>query len=114
MIRALVLALLLLTAQSPFHSSTRPLPVPVKAELKQRGFWHKGCRSPLSGLRAAHRHAPRLRRARPYRRSSSSTATPRAPLARVFRRLYHLHFPIRHMRSLTSTGRSARGPPMVT
>jgi hypothetical protein len=50
-IRVLVLALLLLTVPPPFHSSLRPLPAPVKADLKQRGFWHKGCPVPLSGLR---------------------------------------------------------------
>jgi hypothetical protein len=96
-IRALVLALLLLTAQSPFHSSTRPLPVPVKAELKQRGFWHKGCPVPLSGLRlltVTHRGFD----GRDHIGELIVNRNAAAPLARVFRRLYRLHFPIHHMR----------------
>jgi hypothetical protein len=96
-IRILVVALLGLTAQAPFHSSTRPLPVPVKAELKQRGFWYKGCPVPLSQLRlitVTHRgfdgrdHIGQLI----VKRSAA------APLTRVFRRLYRLRFPIHHMR----------------
>jgi hypothetical protein len=92
-----VLALLLLTAPPPFHSSIRPPPAPVKAELKQRGFWHKGCPVPLSQLRlitVTHRgfdgrdHIGQLI----VKRSAA------APLTRVFRRLYRLHFSIHHMR----------------
>ena len=97
MIRALVLALLLLTAQSPFHSSTRPLPVPLKAELKQRGFWHKGCPVPLSGprlLTVTHRGFD----GRDHTGELIVNRNAAAPLAKVFRRLYRLHFPIHHMR----------------
>jgi hypothetical protein len=85
-----------LLAIAPFHSSIKPLPAPVKAQLKAGGFWHRGCPVPLSGLRlltVSHRgfdgqvstgqlvvnkHAAR-------------------PLASVFRQLYRLHFPVRHM-----------------
>jgi hypothetical protein len=40
-----------LFALAPFHSSIEPLPRPVKAELKERGFWHQGCPVPLGDLR---------------------------------------------------------------
>ena len=47
-----------LASPTGFHSSAKPLPAPVKAQLKSGGFWHKGCPVGLSGLRlltVAHR-----------------------------------------------------------
>ena len=44
-ISALAVALL------PFQWSAKPLPQPVKTQLKQRGFWHKGCPVGLGDLR---------------------------------------------------------------
>jgi hypothetical protein len=41
----------ILLALTPFHSSAKPLPAPVKAQLEQGGFWHKCCPVGLSGLR---------------------------------------------------------------
>jgi hypothetical protein len=96
-IRVLVLALLLLTAPPPFHSSIRPLPAPVKAELKQRGFWHKGCPVPLSGLRVL-TVSQRGFDGRDHTGELVVNRNAAAPLARVFRQLYRLHFPIHHMR----------------
>jgi hypothetical protein len=88
---ALVLAL------APYQASVKPLPQPMKAQLKQGGFWHRGCPVPLSGLR--------LLTATYYgfdRRSHTGQLVVNAraarPLGRVFRRLYELRFPIRHMR----------------
>jgi D-alanyl-D-alanine carboxypeptidase len=86
---------LLALAPATFHASIRPLSPPVRAEL-QRDAWHQGCPVPLSGLRVlavsyhgfdGRRHTGRL----VVNRSVA------APLARVFRRLYGLHFPIHHM-----------------
>jgi hypothetical protein len=86
----------LLLALAPFHSSIKPLPEPVQAQLKAGGFWHRGCPVSLSELRlltvsyrgfdarvhtgqlVVHKHAAR-------------------PLAGVFRQLQRLHFPIRHL-----------------
>ena len=46
--RALVVALVL--AAPAFHATIRPLPAPVRSEVKARA-WHAGCPVPLSGLR---------------------------------------------------------------
>ena len=89
--RVLVLPLALVA----FHSSVQPLPAPVRAELSGR-FWHAGCPVPLSQLRVltvsywgfdARSHTGQL----------VVNQQVAAPLVRVFRRLYALRFPIRHM-----------------
>ena len=41
----------MVVALAPFQWSAKPLSQPVKTQLKERGFWHKGCPVPLSGLR---------------------------------------------------------------
>jgi hypothetical protein len=93
--RALAIAPLALALHG-FHSSVQPLSAPVRAELRNHGFWHKGCPVALSDLRVlavtihgwdGKRHTGRL--------VVNRTAT--APLARVFRKLYGLNFPIHHM-----------------
>ena len=86
-----------LLALAPFQSSIGPLPQPVQAQLKARGFWHQGCPVALSGLRLL---------TVSYRDFNGHTQTGQLvvnrsaarPLASVFRQLYGLHFPIRHMR----------------
>jgi D-alanyl-D-alanine carboxypeptidase len=79
-----------------FQSSIRPLSPQVRTVLKRDQAWRPGCPVPLSGLRVltvSHRgfdgrtHTGRL----VVNRSAA------APLARVFRKLYALHFPIRHL-----------------
>ena len=82
-------------ALAPFHFSIRPLSAPVRSELR-REVWHPGCPVPLSGLRMltvsylgfdGRTHTGRL----------VVTRSAAAPLTRVFRRLYAIRFPIRHM-----------------
>jgi D-alanyl-D-alanine carboxypeptidase len=89
---AVVLAL-----ASPFQSSIEPLPRPVQAQLKSSGAWHRGCPVALSGLRlltvSYHDFAGRTQTGRLVVNRVAA-----GPLARVFGRLYRLHFPIRHMR----------------
>jgi len=85
-----------LLALAPYQSSIEPLPRPMKAQLKTRGFWHQGCPVPLSDLRlltVSHRGF------RGGTRTGELVVNKGAarPLARVFRRLYRLHFPIRHL-----------------
>jgi hypothetical protein len=95
-VRLLTLPLLLL-ALHPFHSSIRPLPAPVKAELKQGGFWHAGCPVALSGLRVltvSHRGFD----GRVHTSQLVVNRNAAAPLATVFHQLYRLRFPIHHMR----------------
>ena len=95
MLRVFALAALLL-APAPFQSSVDPLPRPVQAQLETGGFWHRGCPVPRSDLRLL---------TVSYRGFDRQVHTGQLvvnqdaahPLARVFRRLYRLHFPIRHM-----------------
>ena len=86
----------ILLALTPFHSSAKPLPPPVQQQLKAGGFWHKGCPVPLSGLRlltVSHRGFD----GRTHSGQLIVNARAARPLARVFRKLHGLHFPIRHM-----------------
>ena len=92
--RALALSIALVAPA--FHTSTKPLPAPVRSEVKARA-WHAGCPVPLSGLRLLtvsywgfdnRAHAGQL----------VVNEAAAAPLAKVFRRLFQLRFPIRHMR----------------
>jgi hypothetical protein len=87
-----------------FHASIQPLSAPQRAELRGHRFWHPGCPVSLSRLRVLtvtywgfdHRaHTGRL----------VVNEGAAAPLARVFRRLYKLRFPIHHMRFRDSYGR---------
>jgi D-alanyl-D-alanine carboxypeptidase-like protein len=92
-----------LLALAPFHSSIEPLPRPVQAQLKAGGVWQRGCPVPLSDLRlltVSHRGW------RGKTRTGQLIVNERAarPLARVFRQLYALHFPIRHMRLADAYG----------
>jgi hypothetical protein len=106
-LRALALPAMLL-ALAPFQASTTTLPPQVQDQLKAAGTWQRGCPVPLSGLRLmtvsyqgfdgqshtgqliVNRHAVR-------------------PLTQVFRRLYAMRFPIRHLELSYSYGRSPDG-----
>jgi hypothetical protein len=93
-----------LLALAPFQSSIEPLSRPEKTQLKQRGFWHRGCPVPLSDLRllsVSHRGFGGRTR------TGQLVVNKRAarPLKRVFRQLYRLRFPIRHL-----SFRAAYGP----
>jgi len=86
-----------LLALAPFHSSSEPLPGPLKARLKAGGHWHRGCPVPLSGLRlltVTHRGFD----GRSHTGQLVVNRRAARPLARVFRRLYAARFPIHHMR----------------
>ncbi|TMK98006.1 MAG: M15 family metallopeptidase [Actinobacteria bacterium] len=89
------LALLLALAVSPFHSSIQPLPAAVRAEVKQTA-WHSGCPVPLSGLRLL-TVSYRGFDGRAYTGQLVVRRSAAAPLALVFRQLYRIGFPIRHM-----------------
>jgi hypothetical protein len=94
-LRLLALPLAVVAFQS-YDSSVRPLPEPLKSTLDGR-FWKPNCPVPLSQLRlltVSHWdfdgkvHEGQLV-------VNRDVAT---PLATVFRKLYDLRFPIRHMR----------------
>jgi hypothetical protein len=83
-------------ALAPFHSSVKPLPRPVQKELRERGFWHKGCpvqRSDLRLLTVTYEGFDRKAHTGQLIVNKSAAG----PLAGVFRQLYVHHFPIRHM-----------------
>jgi hypothetical protein len=68
----------------------------VQTQLKAGGFWHRGCPVSLSDLRLLTvSHAGFDGRAHTGQLVVNKTAA--RPLAGVFRQLYRLHFPIRHM-----------------
>jgi hypothetical protein len=79
-----------------FHATSRPLSAHQRAAVVFAGEYHRGCPVPLSGLRVltvtywgfdSRAHTGQL----------VVNAGAVAPLREVFRRLYGLRFPIRHM-----------------
>ena len=97
MLGVLAVPAVLVALAPSFEYSIEPLPRPVAKQLKSAGVWHKGCPVRLSGLRLLNVSYRDFRgRTRPGQVVVNRAAA--APLARVFRRLYALHFPIRHMR----------------
>jgi hypothetical protein len=86
---------LLVVALYPQEASIRPLSAPLKSTL-QHGFWESGCPVPLSQLRLLTvRHWGFDGRAHSGQLVVGRAAA--GPLAKVFRRLYALRFPIRHL-----------------
>ena len=83
-------------AIAPYDSTIRPLPAPLEANLEGR-FWRPGCPVPLLQLRlltVSHWGFD----GRVHEGQLVVNRDVAAPLAKVFRRLYALRFPIRHMR----------------
>src|SRR5438477_11983766 len=99
--RLLASALALLAAGA-FHTSIRPLPAAVRAHVAARA-WHSGCPVPLTGLRLLTVSYWGFDR-RAHWGQLIVNADAAAPLATVFRRLYTLRFPIRHMSVLEEYG----------
>ena len=90
------LALLAPAPQPPFEHSIRPLSAYARGRLVATKVWQPGCPVPLSGLRilkVTYRGFDR----RAHTGQVVVNARAAAPLARVFHRLYHLRFPIRHL-----------------
>jgi hypothetical protein len=93
--RAFALSALTL-ALPPFYSAIQPLAPSQRAQLAGE-FWREGCPVPLTALRLL---------TVSYWGFDGATQTGEivvnanaaGPLAKVFRQLYRLHFPIRHMR----------------
>ena len=109
MLRVLALPLALL-ALLPYGSSIQPLPAPVKANLGARYYAQLDCPVPLSGLRlltVSHWGFD----GRAHEGQLVVNQDVAAPLAKVFRRLYELRFPIRHMRLDDAYGPKRARPP---
>jgi hypothetical protein len=99
---------LLVVALHPFHASIHPLSAPARAQLAGR-FWHSGCPVPLSNLRlltVTHWGFD----GRAHNGQLVVNKEVAAPLAKVFRRLYELHFPIRHLRFADAYGPAGSQP----
>jgi hypothetical protein len=82
-------------SHAQFESSIRPLPSPLRASLQPES-WRPGCPAALSDLRlltVSHWGFD----GRVHEGQLVVHETAAAPLAKVFRRLYRLKFPIRHM-----------------
>jgi D-alanyl-D-alanine carboxypeptidase-like protein len=98
---------LLVLALHPFGSSIRPLPASLRAEVGRS--WHAGCPVSLSGLRVLTvsywGFDSRVHTGQLVVRGRAA-----APLANVFRQLYALRFPIRHMRLADAYGAAGSGP----
>jgi D-alanyl-D-alanine carboxypeptidase len=87
---------LVVLAVAPFHSSVQPLPDPLRANLDGR-FWQPGCPVGLSQLRlltVSHWGFD----GRVHEGQLVVNRDVAASVRKVFRRLYELRFPIRHMR----------------
>ncbi len=107
MLRLLALPLLVV-ALHPQEPAIRALPAPLETTL-QAGFWERGCPVPLSGLRLLTvRHWGFDDRTHMGQLVVNRDAA--APLAKVFRRLYALRFPIRHLRLADMYGPRASRP----
>ena len=101
MIRLLLVSLLAVSVV-PFQSTIRPLPDSVRTSLDGR-FWRPGCPVPLSQLRlltvSHYGFDGRVRRGQLVVNRDVASQ-----LAKVFRRLHELRFPIRHMRLVDMYG----------
>ena len=92
-----------------FHTSVQPLPAPLRAELAGL-YWHRGCPVSLSQLRLLTvTHWGFDDRVHTGQLVVNEKAA--GPLARVFRRLYQIHFRIHHMRVSDVYGPSKSRPP---
>jgi D-alanyl-D-alanine carboxypeptidase len=85
----------LVAALPPFHSAMRPLAPPERAQLSGE-FWRGGCPVSLTGLRLL-QVSYRDFNGNVRRGELVVNRRAAAPLAKVFRELYRLAFPIRHL-----------------
>lgn len=105
---AVALALLAPQGAQPFEASVRPLAGPQHSMVAARA-WHPGCPVPLSGLRVLTvSHWGFDGRVRTGQLVVNADAV--APLTTVFRRLFELRFPIRHLRFVDAYGPTRSRP----
>ena len=93
----LVLASTATPATPSFQHSIRPLTAQEQAQLRAARVWHAGCPVSLTQLRLLSVSAVGWD-GRPYVGQLVVNADVARPLVGVFRKLYALHFPIRHLR----------------
>ena len=106
---AFSLAATALTLTAAFQSSIAPLPADVRSQIRHAGAWQRGCPVALSDLRVltvTHRDF----RGRSQTGQLVVNKSVAQPLQRVFRRLYRLHFPIRHLQLDDAYGPASKRP----
>ena len=113
MMRAVLTVALAVALHPPFepryHSSIQALPAPVEAQLEESGAWRSGCPVPLSRLRLltvsnwGFDGRARTGQLVVHERAAD-------PLAKVFRRLFKLRFPIRHLQLADAYGPGRAAP----
>ena len=96
MLRILALPLALVALQQ-YESSVRPLPAELERNLIRTDSWKPGCPVPLEDLRLLTVEHWGFD-GRPHTGQLVVNEDFGAPLQKVFRQLYRLKFPIRHMR----------------
>ena len=78
-----------------YHATSAPLSAPVRHMVIASNHWHSGCPVPLSGLRVlTYTHWGFDKRVHTGQMVVNAHAV--APLTIVFRKLYAMHFPMRH------------------
>ena len=98
---------------APFQWSAKPVPQPMKSQLKERGFWHKGCPVGLGDLRLLKvTHYGFDRRSHTGQLIVNKSAA--GPLSSAFRTMYANRFPIRHMSFKDFYGPKRQRPNDVT
>ena len=96
MLAAAALPATLLALATPFQSSVQPVSDSTARQLKLAGAYRAGCPVPLRDLRVlAVTHYDWAGKARTGRLIVNEDAA--RPLARAFRQLYRLRYPIRHL-----------------
>jgi hypothetical protein len=91
-----------------FHTSAVPLSPSVRTDLTGR-FWHSGCPTSLSQLRVLNVTYWGWD-GRPHTGSLVVNEAAVAPLTTVFRKLYELRFPFRHLSVAEAYGPAASQP----
>jgi hypothetical protein len=86
-----------------FHGRVDLLPAGLKAELKQRHLWHRGCPTPLSQLRLLTVSYVGFDR-QAHSGGLVVNANAAHPLRSVFGRLYSIRFRIREIDPLSTSG----------
>jgi D-alanyl-D-alanine carboxypeptidase len=96
-------------AAESFQHSINPLSAPRQSQLRAAGVWHAGCPVSLSQLRLLSVSAIGFD-GRPYVGQLVVDGAVARPLVTVFRQLYALRFPIRHMRFAQVYGPASERP----
>jgi D-alanyl-D-alanine carboxypeptidase len=99
-----------LATAAGFHSTSQPLSAQVRQDVIAAHEWHPGCPVPLSQLRVLTVSYLGFD-GRTHQGQLVVNENAVAPLTQVFRRLYAMHFPVRHMQLSDTYGPVSGQPP---